>query len=44
VLDACAAAGGSHRELELDCGHTPHLEQAVEFNEALAAHVRSAGG
>jgi hypothetical protein len=44
VLDVCAAAGGSRRELELDCGHTPRVEQTVAFNEALAAHSRSAGG
>ncbi len=31
-------------ELELGCGHTPHVEKAAGFNEALAAHVRGAGG
>lgn len=44
VLDAYAAAGGSYRELELDCGHTPHVEKAAEFQAELAAFLRGAGG
>ncbi len=38
VLDAYRAAGGSYVEMVLpDCGHSPHLEHAAEFDEALAA-------
>ena len=36
VLDAYAAAGGSVEEVVLeDCGHTPFVEKAAEFNAAL---------
>ncbi len=36
VLDAYAAAGGSVEEVVLaDCGHSPFIEKAAEFNAAL---------
>ena len=36
VLDAYAAAGGSVREVVIaDCGHSPFIEKADEFNAAL---------
>ncbi len=43
VLDAYAAAGGSYREVVLDCGHTPHVEKAAEFQTEFAAFLRGAG-
>jgi pimeloyl-ACP methyl ester carboxylesterase len=43
VLDRYAANGGTYRELVFDnCGHSPHLEHADEFVEALVGHVGGA--
>jgi pimeloyl-ACP methyl ester carboxylesterase len=40
VLDTYAAAGGSVQEVVLDdCGHTPFIEKAVEFNQALQQYL-----
>ena len=40
VLDSYAAAGGSVDELVIaDCGHTPFVEKAAEFNQALHAFL-----
>lgn len=36
VLDAYTAAGGSYRELALDCGHSAMVEKPAEFQAALA--------
>ncbi len=42
VLDRYAAHGGSYREVELDCGHSPQVEKPAEFQAALAAHLAGA--
>ncbi|MFN8159157.1 MAG: alpha/beta hydrolase [Candidatus Nanopelagicales bacterium] len=42
VLDRYAANGGSYREVELDAGHSPHVEKPAEFQAALAAHLTGA--
>ncbi len=42
VLDRYAAAGGSYREVELDAGHSPHVERPAEFQAALAEHLAGA--
>lgn len=42
VLDRYAANGGSYREVELDCGHSPQVEKPAEFQAALAAHLTGA--
>ena len=42
VLDRYAAAGGRYVEVLLDCGHSPHVERAADFQSALAAHLASA--
>ena len=40
VLDKYAAAGGSVQEVVIeDCGHTPFVEKAAEFNRALYAFL-----
>ncbi len=40
VLDKYAAAGGSVEEVVIaDCGHTPFVEKAAEFNQALQAFL-----
>lgn len=39
VLERYAAAGGRYREVILDCGHSPQVERAKEFDAALAAHL-----
>ena len=40
VLDSYAAAGGSVEEVVIeDCGHTPFIEKADEFNQALHAFL-----
>jgi len=39
VLDAYSAAGGRYTELTLDAGHSPHIERAEEFHDALVAHL-----
>ena len=40
VLDNYAAAGGSVEEVVIeDCGHTPFLEKADQFNQALRAFL-----
>ena len=36
VLDGYAAAGGSYREVELDCGHSAMVEKPAEFQAAFA--------
>ena len=42
VLGNYAAAGGSVDEVVIaDCGHTPFIEKAAEFNKALQAFIRS---
>lgn len=42
VLDAYRQAGGQYQELVFsDCGHSPHLEKADAFHEALEAFVQS---
>jgi pimeloyl-ACP methyl ester carboxylesterase len=41
VLDRYAAAGGRYTEVVLDCGHSPQVERADEFQAALAAHLAS---
>lgn len=41
VLDRYAAAGGRYTEVVLDCGHSPQVERAEEFDAALAAHLAS---
>lgn len=40
VLDDYAAAGGSYREVELDCGHSAMVERPDEFQAALAQVLR----
>ncbi|MCB1031411.1 MAG: alpha/beta hydrolase [Acidimicrobiales bacterium] len=40
VLDDYAAAGGSYREVELDCGHSAMVERPAEFQAALAQILR----
>ena len=42
VLDRYAANGGAYREVELDAGHSPHVERPAEFQAALAAHLTGA--
>ena len=43
VLDKYAAAGGSVQEVVIeDCGHTPFIEKAAEFNQALHAFLGGA--
>ncbi len=42
VLERYAAAGGRYTEVVLDCGHSPQVERAEEFQAALAAHVAGA--
>jgi pimeloyl-ACP methyl ester carboxylesterase len=40
VLDEYADNGGRYSEVEFaDCGHSPHLEYAEKFSEALHAHI-----
>lgn len=40
VLDNYAAAGGSVEEIAIeDCGHSPFIEKAAEFNRALQAFL-----
>ncbi|MFN8531841.1 MAG: alpha/beta fold hydrolase [Anaerolineae bacterium] len=39
VLEKYQAAGGSYREVVVDAGHTPYLEQPEAFNEAFHAHL-----
>ncbi len=40
VLDNYAAAGGSVEEIVIeDCGHSPFIEKAAEFNQALQAFL-----
>lgn len=41
VLDAYAAAGGTYREVELDCGHSAMVEKPAEFQTALAQLLHS---
>ncbi|MFF5206705.1 alpha/beta fold hydrolase [Streptosporangium sp. NPDC000396] len=31
---------GNHREVVLDCGHSPHIERPEEFRAALADHLK----
>ena len=41
VLERYRAAGGSYREIVFDdCGHSPHIEKAAEFQEAFFAFLR----
>ena len=43
VLEAYAGAGGEYVEVVFeDSGHGPHLDHALEFDQALAAHIRAA--
>jgi pimeloyl-ACP methyl ester carboxylesterase len=42
VLDAYVAQGGTYQEVVLtECGHSPHIEKAAEFNAALANFLQS---
>ncbi|RMD73322.1 MAG: alpha/beta hydrolase, partial [Chloroflexi bacterium] len=41
VLERYAAAGGRFREVVFaDCGHTPYIEKADDFNREFHAHVQ----
>jgi pimeloyl-ACP methyl ester carboxylesterase len=43
VLDEYQAAGGSYAEVVIaDAGHSPHIEQPAQFQEAFFAHLRAA--
>ncbi|MDX2160821.1 MAG: alpha/beta fold hydrolase [bacterium] len=39
VLEKYQAAGGQYREVVVDAGHTPYLEQPEAFNQAFHAHL-----
>lgn len=42
VLDRYAANGGTYQEVELDAGHSPHLEQPEAFNKVFHVHLSAA--
>ena len=44
VLDRYRANGGAYTEVVMEeCGHSPHIEKAAEFQEAFFAFLRRAG-
>jgi pimeloyl-ACP methyl ester carboxylesterase len=42
VLERYKANGGTYEEVELDAGHSPHLEQPTAFNAAFHGHLSAA--
>jgi pimeloyl-ACP methyl ester carboxylesterase len=42
VLERYKANGGTYEEVELDAGHSPHLEQPEAFNAAFHDHLSAA--